>query len=399
MSWVPAEPYDYLWRQVKVAPPSPQPSWEDQLRGVQSTTAGLVYLQLGPWPPWMHYVVTTLATNKRVTFYFLGPQLQLDSCSNCVWLPMNDTSLKARLTNRFGVHVRSINGHKLSDLKPMIGALLPELASRHKWFGYSDPDVLFGDLDSEVAALLDGDEMLVPKERFPLPLANGNFMLLRTSEKMLNAFRRNPDWKKVLQKTSLMVFDEWHVFHTRSIFTTYHDMLMAGELNGARPATRMFVQDAVITRGAPYPTIDQPRRHIPKANQSSANIIWRNGRLIASRAGYCHCPNDLVPQPGIASCPECLHAPGKLLQDTWLNRTVEVLGVHFQEWKKKWRISEQLQLRAHGGIRPPASRVVDPVPPCTSGANFDLYGRHGFRCMSGERHETAYENATDPFEV
>ena len=127
MSWVPAEPYDYLWRQVKVAPPSPQPSWEDQLRGVQSTTAGLVYLQLGPWPPWMHYVVTTL-TNKRVTFYFWA-----HSCSwiavRTACLPMNDTSLKARLTNRFGVHVRSINGHKLSDLKPMIGALLPELAS------------------------------------------------------------------------------------------------------------------------------------------------------------------------------------------------------------------------------------------------------------------------------
>ena len=145
---------DYLFRPLPPSlPDAAVPLWADQLAATPRAPAGVVYLQLGPWPPWVHYLLSSASRNKLVTFYFVGMPLAATSgavCTNCVWLPMRATDLISRIRNRLGPSLSSISPQKLNDLKPMCGALLPELSSRHKWFGYSDPDVLFGNLSAEV---------------------------------------------------------------------------------------------------------------------------------------------------------------------------------------------------------------------------------------------------------
>ena len=47
-------------------------------------------------------------------------------------------------------------------MKPMWAALFPEVTTRYEWVGYSDHDILLGNLSAEVAALSAQDEMLTP---------------------------------------------------------------------------------------------------------------------------------------------------------------------------------------------------------------------------------------------
>ena len=83
------------------------------------------------------------------------------------------------------------------------------------------------------------------------------------------------------------------------------------------------------------------------------------------------------------------------MTDVLLDRTVEILGVHFQEWKKIWRRSEEHLIGDGNGTRAPFSEFIDPVPPCALGADFDLAGRYGFRCMSAEGRAAVHPGAKD----
>jgi hypothetical protein len=396
--------FDYFWKPV---PPrrsdETAPSWETQLRllsGAQPP-AGIIYMQIGNWPPWMPFLLASAATNTLVTFYFVGESPIDDGagCRNCIWLPLNESGFRQRLKTFLGVELQNFNpdrkavlvGPKLNDMKPAIGVLFPELAKRHKWIGYSDPDVLLGNVSHEVSRLRDDSDLLVPMERFPEPLANGNFMLLRCIPKILNAFRRSHRWREVFQQPYPMAFDEWHFEgefrHSRgskvdrryltSSYEAWHEMLLTGDLK-PQPASRFFLQDAIIQQGGMYPLLD--------AYGAQVNFTWKAGRLVVSRRGPCVCPDDVIPQLSIASCPQCVKNPGKIPRldrvdvnglavydesgkkvrsnSIILDRTVEILGVHFQLWKKLWRQREFRLIRAFEGVRPPPDIIRSPIPNC-----------------------------------
>lgn len=248
----------------------------------------------------------------------------------------------------------------------------------------------------QVALLRDDSDLLVPMERFPEPLANGNFLLLRCVPKVLNAFRRNARWREIFGDPRPMAFDEWHfageprgrekgrpLQYLSSIYETWHEMLMTGELK-PQPATRLFVQDAIIQTGltGTYRTLD--------SFQAKVNLTWHLGRLIITRHGPCVCPSDVIPQPGIASCPQCVKNPGSVLfgdgngNQVQLNRTLEVFALHFQLWKKSWRRLEYEMLLYLNGTRPPHSVIRHAVPDCLVGAHGEMsrfrLGPSGFGC-------------------
>lgn len=416
---------DYLWKPIKPADRevSLQP-WESLLALLPEARppAGVIYMQIGAWPPWMPFLLASAAANKLATFYFVGSApINNDEllCRNCVWLPLNESGFMHRLKSHLGVELQhpnkreaKLSGGKLNDLKPAIGVLFPELAERHKWIGYSDPDVLLGNLSHEISLLRDDSDLLAPMERFPEPLANGNFMLLRCTHKILNAFRRSRRWREVFQHEKPMAFDEWHFEgelrgnadrrYLSSIYEVWHEMLLTGDLK-PQPASRFFLQDAIIQQGirSMYPLLD--------SYGAKVNLTWKAGRLVVTRRGPCVCPDDVISQPSITSCPQCLKNRGKqptldlvdaqglaVVRDErgrqiqprriHLDRTVEILGVHFQMWKKRWRQREFRVIRAFEGLRPPPSVVYLAVPDCnlrqsaSSELAFYMDGR-GFSCQ------------------
>ena len=133
---------------------------------------------------------------------------------------------------------------KICDLNPMWPALFPEVSARHEWGGFADADVLFGDLAAEVDLLTASDDLLVPSSWHPYPLANGNFMLFRATERVLHAFR-GAGWREAVRSPGYSVFDEWH---GRGSATDFGHALLEMHLNGKlrpKPTSRLFLQDAV----------------------------------------------------------------------------------------------------------------------------------------------------------
>ena len=346
--------------------------------------AALIYLQIGAaWPPWTPFIVNAAASNGPVLdFYFLGPPLDLSRCVNCVHLPLDEHAMLERVARFLGLPRGAVvldeRGRKLCDMKPMWAALFPELTARHEFIGYSDHDILLGNLASEVRRLSDEDDMLTPLAWFPQPLTNGNLLLVRTVPKMVHAFRRSPVWRDALRQRSIWVFDEhWGTAaglqsgSGGSMHHVYHAMLLGGELR-VRPTSKILVQDIVFIPGKRhkglYPTIS--------SFGASAALSWEAGRLVARRDGPCVCSAQIW-DLDLGGCAECMTQPGRVHTAIRVRRTVEVVGFHFQVFKSHWKTKS----------RKP-STLADFVPPGGCGqrnasAPFGLDLGAGFRCAGG----------------
>ena len=343
--------------------------------------AGLIYMQVNLWSPWTKLLAHAAHANQAgVTVYFVGPKLPfelVEVCPSCGWLPLDEARIH-KLLSRLGLRLhaqRRVGPRKLCDLKPLWPAMLPEISARHEWIGYADSDIIFGDLAAEVAHLQPKDELLTPAAFYPQPLSNGNFLLMRSVPKMLNAYNRSPDLHKMLAAFRYQGFDEWGLAKRGSMMRVYQDMLFAGELV-ARPTMRLLVQDAIIINGASFPMVD--------SFGANVSFEWTQGKLVAQRDGVCVCPDDVIPQFGLTVCDECLAKRGSIRAGIMLHRRVEILGFHFQEWKKRWRKREIIRLThaaANGQLE--YSRVPLASPSCSServaSTGFYLVPR-GFRC-------------------
>jgi hypothetical protein len=157
------------------------------------------------------------------------PQAHLPA--NCEWRAFDALELALRVRDHLGVELfagvalsTSSGGSassawtspsarravyaKFMDLKHLWPAIFPELSARHEWMGVSDLDILYGDLFDELSQLRATDELLVPLGYFPTPLANGNLVFMRTTSKMLHAYRHAAWWREMLASTDRWVFDE-----------------------------------------------------------------------------------------------------------------------------------------------------------------------------------------------
>ena len=287
---------DYLWNQPTIHSSQLGINWSTALGqlGSNAQRAGLLYVHFGHWPPWVWVLAQVAAAQAAaISFYFIGDPLPLDLAEhcpkNCHWLPLNSLGLLDRLESLLNVPRATVSGivdangdplggyfgtRKLCDLKPLWPALLPELTSRHEWIGYADDDIVFGHLASEVAHLGQEDELLVPAAFYPEPLANGNFLLMRANDKMVNAYRRGA-WRRMLRSPVYMRFDEWggeldrfdpnasmastrrvtseggfdlHGEGSATMRAVYLEMMLSGQLC-ARPTRRLLVQDNIVQRG------------------------------------------------------------------------------------------------------------------------------------------------------
>ena len=294
--------------------------------------AGLLHVQLGSWPPWMPFYVQAASYSHLITFYFIGPPRPpagLPQCQNCMWLTMGEPAIRRRAEQALGMYsLPPISFRKMNDLKPFLAAMFSNITSSHRWIGYSDLDIAWGNLSAEVAALAPHDDVLVPAYMGG-SVANGNLVLHRSLPQYIHAYRRSPAWRGVLKVPDYKRFDEWH-------FTPYsHGMAAAWRsISGLRVvSTRgMLVQDFVVRTG-PYVG------HTLSSFGACTLATWRGGTLTVERTGPCVCGNLLNSnrpaggQQPLAWCETCAASKAGQVFGR-LHRHEEVLGLHFQIWKK-----------------------------------------------------------------
>ena len=196
---------------------------------------------------------------------------------------------------------------------------------------------------------------------------------MRAVPKMIRAYERSHDLRKMMLAFHYQGFDEWGLSQRGSMMSVYQDMLLQGELV-VRPTRRLLIQDAVIITGATFPMVD--------SFGANVSIEWSEGKLLAARDGVCVCPDDTIPQFGLTFCDRCLAKRGTVLRNVITHRRLEIFGFHFQEWKKRWRKRELKMLQARRGER---DEALTAAPSCTGGGgavSFQVLAT-GFRCGRG----------------
>lgn len=236
-----------------------------------------------------------------------------------------------------------------------------------------------GDLSAEVALLQPDDELLVPRNFFPRPLANGNLLLMRSNRKLMRAFERTDAWRRMLKTPATVRFDEWSpsaAMQQRfpTMLNVYEDMRAASQLN-VRPTQRMMQLDSVVMLGKPFVPVE--------ARASTLTVSWRVGvpRLVVERAGACICPQDVVPQLSMTMCSRCSGNPGRIFSHVQLLNRTEMVAFHFMGWKRRWKMQEYNLLAQCNGSRPNGA-FADPMPACDARGlrtSFDLTP-NGFKC-------------------
>ena len=364
----------------------------DGSQSASPSTAALLYVQLGPWPPWLPFLLRSAAANSRaVTSYLLGPLLPegLVCSVGCSWGFLGAEQLSQRIRRHLNLTLppKELTKFTLCDLKPMLPALFPEIAARHAWVGYADSDILWGDLASEVEELQPHHDLLVPSMFFPSPLANGNLLLMRSSQRLLYAFARSSSWAGALQQKKYFGFDEWYMSNEQrkkypagSYFEVLHGMFLDGELN-PKPTRRHLAQDTVpLGKGV------SPNAALLDSDGARVSFSWRRGVLRASRHGPCLCSFEKW-HFGLESCSDCFRRSGVLPKKAVSRRNLEVLGVHYQTWKHCWSGHPE-----RSWVRPPPTTRVDgdPTPRC-AGESFDFdVLPSGFRCVTASQDGDVY---------
>ena len=198
-------------------------------------------------------VARTIALNPTVRFQLLGdtaPELHGGLPPNARFKSLSLKDLKARVRKRLEVHTPAslaVAGFhsKVSDLKPMFGALLPELLSGCDWWGYMQEDELLGSLRSfATPELLSSYDVVSP---LPLPCA-GPFMLWRNTPAVVHLFERSAQWRKVVENPRYLAFDEWGQSSGRANLTEYMGAVVRREAREGR--LRAFMPEDVRGCGA-----------------------------------------------------------------------------------------------------------------------------------------------------
>ena len=159
---------------------------------------------------------------------------------------------------------------------------------------------------------------MLPLERFPQPLTDANFMVYRSIPKMLQAFRRVPNWQQVITSNKHMRFDEW-VVEPPSVMVAFQQMLfqllqrslgqglldedgddLVGHLfGGAGEPLRQALEPALFRR------IGHDRALAPASpGVTRIRDVGRSAALLQGRASEKQCPNcPMCPVGRIAPLP------------------------------------------------------------------------------------------------
>ena len=174
----------------------------DEAAAAGLTPLCMLMMRWGSWPPWIALTMRTLELNPTVSFSIVGdtPPTVLRWPSNCKFVRLSMDTVMHRAHTVLGAsppgNMRLAGtSSKISDFKPMLGALFPELLTGCTFWGYMQEDQFIGNMRTFLdEPLLRAYDTISP---LPSPMYNaGPFMVYRHSPEVDSLYRRSTQWRR-----------------------------------------------------------------------------------------------------------------------------------------------------------------------------------------------------------
>jgi uncharacterized protein DUF6625 len=230
----------------------------------------ILILYFGEWPEWINFFIESCKWNPEVRWLlYTDCGVAENKAENVEYVHLGFDDYKALARERLGVKFDPPNPYKLCDLRPCLGQIHQREIAGHRFFGYGDIDVIYGNLRRFYTDdLLEScDVISTHPERL-----SGHFLVLRNTEAIRCAYQRIPDYRDLLERPGNSEMDE-------GSFTTIFRS-SASDLQGShaiQPGSDPLRRGALFVER--YSTILSPRGWHDGTMHYPQRWFWRRGSL------------------------------------------------------------------------------------------------------------------------
>lgn len=106
----------------------------------------LILPYFGRFPNYFDKWLLSAKKNTFIDFYIITDSEMSRSDENIHYVNMTLKDIKERVEACVGYKIRLESPYKLCDYKPTYGEVFSDITTEYNWWGYIDPDIVFGDM-------------------------------------------------------------------------------------------------------------------------------------------------------------------------------------------------------------------------------------------------------------
>jgi hypothetical protein len=166
----------------------------------------LVVCYFGNFPPWINVFLLSCAHNPTIDFVIFTDQEAVPTApQNVRFIHLQPSSFDRLASDKLGTTVKLSGPYKVCDFKPLYGLLFEEYLKGWDYWGYTDVDVVYGDIRRFLSTLnLESYDVFTARREYLV----GHFTLFRNNDHMRRLFQQSADIPTLLRSEQLYAFDE-----------------------------------------------------------------------------------------------------------------------------------------------------------------------------------------------
>jgi hypothetical protein len=182
----------------------------------------VIIVFFGQWPNWIHYFIKSCSNSSDFQFLIFSDNQIPKRFNNITCYELSLDEFSELVSNKLGLKAVINEAYKVCDFKPAYGKIFEDYLNEYSFWGYSDVDLIFGDIVSHgIHSLLDQNDVL----SFYSGFASGPFILFRNRTDIKLLYTQVKNYKTILENPKYMGFDE-HIIKPENIGFNFKKLIL-----------------------------------------------------------------------------------------------------------------------------------------------------------------------------
>lgn len=237
---------------------------------MKKTSLVILIPYFGVWPEWFDLYLLSCQKNPDVDWLFYTDcPVPPNVPQNVRFVHTSFSSYQQMVSDRLGISFSPSSPYKLCDLKPALGFIHEQDIKGYDFFAVGDIDIIYGQIrDFITDDLLQKYDVIGTHHR----RLSGHFAIFRNTDQYRQAFRKIPDWQKLMEKNEHLGLDE-SKFSKLFVRHKNHPLWLRKLWSySSRYQRRVLFREQYSTILAPITWLDGSMEH-------PQQWFWRDGHL------------------------------------------------------------------------------------------------------------------------